>query len=306
MWSQGRFSRPGLDGDDMQAFARTVVRLGFRYVEISYVIPPTGVEQLIATNEVDIVSLHSPTPRVKTDSDRFSDALNLGSLDPDERALAVQRARVTIDFAARAGARCIVVHLGNIGPGVFEEELQLRRLYHNGIRDGEEVQTQRARALARRTESAARYRSEASRSLEEIVEHAARAGVAVALENRFRYHEIPDVDEMADLLSAYPADLVGFWLDVGHTQVLDRLGLAAGERWLETLADRCLGAHIHDTDGLNDHRAPGQGSTDWEHFARLLPPHVPRVLEINQKTPEEQIAASIPFLMEHGLLPSLI
>jgi len=55
-------------------------------------------------------------------------------------------------------------------------------------------------------------------------------------------------------------------------------------------------------DGLGDHRPPGHGTADWDYIARLLPPHIPRVLEINQRTPEEDVAASIPFLRARGVL----
>jgi len=73
-------------------------------------------------------------------------------------------------------------------------------------------------------------------------------------------------------------------------------------RWLDELGDRCLGAHVHDVDGLADHRAPGLGDVDWSYIARGLPPDAPRVFEINQKQPEEAVAAAIPFLRERGVL----
>src|SRR5712691_11665171 len=109
MWSQGRFRDGGAETDDMSAFAQTAARLGFPHIEINYAIPPAGVETLLATNHVGIVSLHSPTPRVKTPDGKMSEALNLASLDEEERAFAVTRARITIDFAVRAGARFVVV-----------------------------------------------------------------------------------------------------------------------------------------------------------------------------------------------------
>src|SRR3989442_1417373 len=139
MWSQGRFPRDGADGDDMAAFAQTAARLGFPHIEINYAIPPDGVETLLANNHVGIVSLHSPTPLIKTPDGRTSDALNLAALDEDERSLAVQRALATIDYAARAGARYVVVHLGGVSNAVFHEERELRRLYDAGTRDGDEV-----------------------------------------------------------------------------------------------------------------------------------------------------------------------
>jgi sugar phosphate isomerase/epimerase len=109
---------------------------------------------------------------------------------------------------------------------------------------------------------------------------------------------------MRELLDQYPPEVAGFWLDVGHAEVLDRLGLELHDRWLNELGDRCIGAHVHDVDGLADHRAPGHGTADWPHYAEKLPPNVPRVFEINQKVDEERVAAAIPFLRERGVLPS--
>ena len=87
-------------------------------------------------------------------------------------------------------------------------------------------------------------------------------------------------------------------------EVLDRLGLVPKHRWLNELGERCLGAHVHDVDGLADHRAPGLGDVDWSYIARGLPPDAPRVFEINPKQPEEAVAAAIPFLRERGVLAS--
>lgn len=303
MWSQGRFPRAGAQGDDMEAFARAAARLGFPYVEISYVVPPEGVEQLLAAGQVGISSLHSPTPRLKASDGRWADALNLASTDEEERAQAVAFARQTIDYAAQAGARYVVVHLGGIGSGMFQEERELRRLYDQGTREGEEVEALRRRARELRAEAAPRHLPQARRSLAEIAEHATRRGVAIGLENRYHFHEIPSADEMQELLAEYPPHVVGYWHDVGHAEVLDRLGLIDKRRWLQELGHRCLGSHVHDVDGLADHRPPGQGSVDWDYVARGLPPQAPRVFEINQRMPEEAVAAAIPFLRQRGVLP---
>src|SRR3989337_3196378 len=101
MWSQGRF--PHKDRDSMARFAETSSQLGFPAVEINYVIPPEGVEELLASNHVSIASLHSPTPRVKAAGGRWSEALNLAATDEAERALAVRLARATADHAVPAG-----------------------------------------------------------------------------------------------------------------------------------------------------------------------------------------------------------
>jgi sugar phosphate isomerase/epimerase len=303
MWSQGRF--PLGDRDSMHQFAQAASRLGFPAVEINYVIPQEGVDELLTSNHVSVVSLHSPTPRIKAGG-RWSDALNLAALDEDERAQAVRLACATIDCAAQAGARYIVVHLGAIEtqgkPRMLESERQLRRLFDSGVREGEEVEALRRQTLVERRHGALQNLPQARRSLADIADHAAGTGVAVGLENRFHHHEFPSLHEMHELLDGYPPDVVGFWLDVGHAEVLHRLGLIPKDLWLNELHDRCLGAHVHDVDGLADHRAPGLGDVDWSYIARGLPGDVPRVFEINQKTPEDAVAAALPFLREQGVL----
>jgi sugar phosphate isomerase/epimerase len=164
------------------------------------------------------------------------------------------------------------------------------------------VEALRRQIILDRRPGALQNLPQARRSLADIADHAAGTGVALGLENRFHHHEFPSLDEMHDLLDGYPPDLVGFWLDVGHAEVLDRLGIIPKNRWLDELGERCLGTHVHDVDGLADHRAPGLGDVDWSYIARGLPPDAPRVFEINQKTPEDAVAAAIPFLRQRGVL----
>jgi len=303
MWSQGRFRGDGKQADDMLAFAETAARLGFPAIEINYVIPPEGVEALLSNDYIGIVSLHSPTPRIRMDDGKSSDALNLASTDEEERGLAVERARVTVDHASRCGARYMIVHLGGIDGAMFDEERELRKRYDAGERDGAEIDLLRRGAVERRGEAAKTHLPLAKRSLAEIAEYAVTRNVAVGLENRYHYHEFPGPGEMRELLEEYPPEVAGFWLDVGHAEVLDRLGLDRHDRWLNELGDRCIGAHVHDVEGLADHRAPSHGTADWPHYAQKLPPAVPRVFEINQKVDEQQVAAAIPFLRERGILP---
>ena len=304
MWSQGRF--PHENRDSMARFVEAASRLGFPAVEINYVIPPEGVEEILASDHVSVASLHSPTPRVKAANGRWSEALNLAAADEEERDLAVRLACETVDHAVRAGARYVVVHLGGIESGgrseMFEGEKRLRRLFDEGVRAGAEVDAVRSEADAARLEGAGRNLPRARRSLAEIAEHAAGRGVAIGLENRYHYHEFPGIEEMHELLADYPPTVAGFWLDVGHAEVLDRLGLVAKERWLDELGARCIGSHVHDVDGLADHRAPGLGDVDWSYIARGLPADAPRVFEINQRTPEDAVAAAVPFLRERSVL----
>jgi sugar phosphate isomerase/epimerase len=303
MWSQGNFKRDGDDHDHMPDFAAKAVDLGFGHVEINYVIPPASVDALLESGHVAFSSVHSPCPRVKMPDGRHSEHFNLAAQDQEERRLAVDVAKASVDTAVRAGTGYLVVHLGGIGGEMFEEEKKLRKGYDSGSLSADEVERLVQSARARRHEMTPDWFPNAHRSLAELAEYAAPRGVVIGLENRYHFHEFPDPDEQQILLAEYPESVAGFWLDIGHAEVLERLGFHDHTRWLNELGRRCVGTHVHDCDGLADHRAPGHGTADWPHYAAKLPTDIPRVYEINQRQPAEWVAAATPFLREVGVLP---
>ena len=295
MWAQGRFQRLG-------DFVATARRLGFGGIEINYTVEPQGLAELLATGDGAYPSFHSPVPRVKAGNGRWNDELSLASLDEEERRQAVAAAITTLDWAAKVGAAHVVIHLGGIGDQMLPAERQLRQFFDVGQINTYAGELLRADCRRQRAEGAPAHLAAAKASLRELADHAARLGVALGLENRYYYHEIPDPDEALELLADYPPTVVGYWHDVGHAEVLDRLLLIEKRRWLQQLGDRCLGVHLHDVVGLKDHQAPGQGDADWGYIARYLPPTAARVCEINQRTSEEQVAAAIPYLLKRGIL----
>ncbi|MDP2950036.1 MAG: TIM barrel protein, partial [Chloroflexota bacterium] len=236
MWAQGRFHHLG-------DFVQAVRRLGFPRIEINYTVAPQGLDELLEAGDAIFPSLHAPVPRVKAANGRWSDELNLASLDEEERRLAVDLGHTTIDWAAKVGASCVVLHLGGVGSEALPPEKELRRLFDAGQANSYGASARggfRADCHRLRTEGAPAHLAQARASLHELADHAAALGVALGLENRYHFHEIPNVDEMKLLLADYPPAVVGYWHDVGHAEVLDRLGLIDKHRWLRELGDRCL------------------------------------------------------------------
>jgi sugar phosphate isomerase/epimerase len=295
MWAQQeRF-------DDMHDFVRAAEALGYAMIEISHSTPSERFERLMNGSGARLSSIHAPSPLVDVGGKRNS-SLNLASLDEEERRAAIKFTKGSIDHAAAAGARFVVVHLGGIGSKMFESELKMRRLYDSGTRGGEEYESLRRETLERRAEEAPPYFERARETLAELVAHAQERSVAIGLENRLHHHEFPLADEAMALVADYPPDAAGYWHDVGHAEVQARLGYVDKRMWLETCAPRTIGSHLHDVDGIGDHRAPGHGDVEWEYIAAGLPPTALRVFEINQREPDESVAGAIEFLRDRGVV----
>jgi sugar phosphate isomerase/epimerase len=298
MWAQqDRFER------DMGTFRRLVASFGFNAIEVSHSTEPDGLEVLMRDGEVPLSSLHAPTPRRKLPDGRLNGDANIASPDEDERTLATEETKRTIDYAARYGLKLVVVHLGGVGNHMTDLERTLRRLVEAGEGESDLAHLTRQQLARWRAEYATVHLEAARRSLAELVEYAAPHRVALGLESRLHYHEIPHPDEALELLAGYDNSAAGYWHDVGHCEVQARLGMIDRWSWFPKLTSRTIGAHLHDVDGILDHRAPGNGDVDWTYIARGLPPTALRVFEIDQRQPEDAVAASIAYLKERGVVP---
>ena len=295
MWAQQeRFA-------DMHEFARTAQALGYDAIEVSHSTAQEGLERLMDGAALPLSGIHAPAPKI-TVNGQPNGTLNLAALDEEQRRTAIDHTKRTIDYTARAGARFVVVHLGGVTHEMLESERTQRRLFDSGTRDGPEVDALRRETVERRAELAPQYLERARSTLAELVAYAREREVALGLENRLHHHEIPLPEEGLTLLADYPADQVGYWHDVGHAEVQWRLGYVDKRAWLDALRPRTLGCHLHDVEGIGDHRAPGDGDVEWDYIAQGLPADALRVFEINQRQPEEGVAGAIAFLRERGVV----
>jgi sugar phosphate isomerase/epimerase len=287
---------------DMHLFVDEVLALGYDAIEISHLTPQVPFDRLLSREGVRITSIHAPAPLVRNPNDRSNSSLNLAALDDAERRAAIDYTKASIDLTKQAGGRYVVVHLGGVGNKMYDAELQLRRLFDSGTREGNEVEALRAAIIERRGKEQAPWLEKARETLRELVAYASDRGIAVGIENRLHYHEIPQPNEAAELLREYAPDAAGYWHDVGHAEVQARLGLVDKRRWLDVNGPRTIGSHLHDVDGIGDHRAPGAGDVEWAYIRDGLPASALRVFEINQGQSPESVRNAIPFLRDRGVI----
>jgi len=293
MWVKGRFSH-------MAGFAAKAKELGFTHIEANTSISPQMLSELIEA-AVPISSIHSPCPAVLSSRGIPISSLSLSSLDESERMEAVSFTKKTISLAASVRAKAIVLHMGEV-PIDLSLQDRLYQLCDESHTQTKEYSQAKEELVYQRISQAPPYLDAARISLQELSEYSRQKGIMLGLETRFHPHEIPNMEEMAELLNEIAESLVGYWHDVGHAEVQQRLGFSLHEEWLSRFRDRMVGIHLHDVLGISDHHAPGKGDMNWEMVAKYLPPGIVKVCEIGEWNDEEQMQGVVKFLQKNGIV----
>jgi len=293
MWAKGRFSH-------MAGFVAKAKEFGFTHIEANASISPQMLGELLKTR-ASISSIHSPCPATLSSRGTPTSSLSLSSLNDSDRMEAVSFTKRTIDLASSVKARAIVLHMGEV-PIDLNLQDRLYELHEGGYAQTKEYSLAKEELVHQRNYQALNYLDIAKKSLQDISEYSQQKGIILGLETRFHFHEIPNMDEMAELLNNVPGNLVGYWHDVGHAEVQQRLGFSLHEEWLSRFRDRMVGVHLHDVLGISDHHAPGKGDINWEMLTKYLPPKIVKVCEIGEWNNEEQIQGVVEFLQNRGVL----
>jgi sugar phosphate isomerase/epimerase len=302
MWAmQPRFER------DLPAFMTRAAELGYEAIEINHSMEPEQVGAILGAAILPVTGVHAPAPLERHAERGWNRGLNLASTDEEERRLGSEYTMRSVELAAEAGARHVVVHLGAAGNRPGNGERRARRLYDERTTRAEEFAEAAADARRERAEIAGPYLEAAERTLAELCAAAEAHEVTIALECRLNYFEIALPEEMRDLLAPYSAEVAGYLHDVGHAEVLHRLGVVDRQQWWDHAGDRLVGLHLHDVADLRDHRAPGNGDVDFRWLAARIAearPGAAVTFEIDQHEPDELVASGLELMREAGVLLS--
>jgi sugar phosphate isomerase/epimerase len=286
---------------DLRAFAERATELGYDAIEINASMDAQMAGAILAGGVLPVASIHAPAPLERHPTAGWNRDLNLASLDEPERTLAVSYTKRSVDLAANAGARYVVVHIGRVRDHDLAGERRLRELYARRDLVAEEWERTVDETVRERAGLVAPHIEPAQRSLAELAAYAEPRGVAIGIESMQPFHQLPLPDEAARLLEPYAPHVAGYWHDVGHAEILHRLGLVDRGAWFDVLGARLIGAHIHDMRGLTDHRAPGNGDVDYAWLAKRIPATVARTLEIDQHEPDDAVAHALDVLRQSAI-----
>ncbi len=274
--------------------------IGFCRFELNHKVSKSIYKQF-DSNQFYISTVHEPCPASYTYDERKSRDLEISSSDESLRLKSIDMIKRSIDLACSLGSKSVVIHPGAIA-GDHSRDYQLRQLYKNGQKGSVAYESLKTEMIAHRAQMAPPYLERVMQSLAEIIEYAKDTHITLALENRYRYYDIPLPDEMEQLLDLCKEDWFGFQYDTGHAQTLDVLGLVDSNEWLTRFANRMIGVHLHDVIGTTDHQVPGRGEIDFKKIAPFIPGTALRTVEVNPQASLQELAAGLEVLAESGCI----
>ncbi|HOE70401.1 MAG TPA: HAD-IA family hydrolase [Brevefilum sp.] len=293
MWGVGQpcpFNQTFIDGR----------KAGFARFELNHRVTTKLIEQF-DHDQFYIASVHEPCPTTISYEDRKQMDITISNLEETIRVRAVDDIKRSIDTAVKLGARLVVIHPGAITCDRWRDD-RLRALYRQGHRHTSEYQALLEDVIAHRETLVQPHFERVLISMQEIIRFSTGSGISLGLENRYRYYDIPLLDEMEQLLALCDANWYGFQYDVGHAHTLDVLGMVSHFEWLERFSSRMVGVHFHDVIGITDHQVPGQGDVDFTAISRYIPDSAQLTLEIGPKASLTDLVEGLQRLADHGCI----
>lgn len=118
----------------------------------------------------------------------------------------------------------------------------------------------------------------------------AAPGLKIALRPEVSAASLLDPSRFRMLLEEIPGADLGYWHDVGVTEMRAASGLEEPGAWLDAFANRLHGTTLQDFAGGAMHLPPGIGTVDWGLLAEYLPRQATRVLAVAPSYPGEVLA----------------
>jgi len=290
-WWFNRVSR----GDEIVS---DILELGLKGVELEYRMSNPIFQQMKPKlNKVlNVLTIHNffPLPEAIPPDKASGDLFLLSSTESDERSNAVRYTIRTIEHAHELGARAVIFHLGRVD--MSNPAQDFFRLYRNGkIVEKEGLAFVGEQKLIREA-SKKRNLDAVLLSLERLNREAEKWGIFLGIENRYHFHEIPDLEEIGLILRKFEGGNIRYWHDVGHAMAQENIGLNRQRDLLDSYSEEMIGIHLHDARGLDDHLAPGQGEVDYNEIRSFMKPSIIKILEVHPKVTRDELLEGIRFI----------
>lgn len=265
--------------------------LGFNAVQLDCKITEKLLIQMDSQIRIGmkVVSVHNfcPVPPGVLRENADADLFLLSSPYKDEREEAVKHTLRTIELAADLEIPVVVLHLGYVD--VKDESKRLFDFYEWGEREFEAFGKLVTELRGKRERKQQRYQDAVLFSLDKLNRRAMDLDILLGLENRPRYHQIPDFYELELFFAEFEGGNLRYWHDTGHAAIQEKVGILKQEKWLKTYSEQLIGIELHDVKELDEYLAPGMGELDFKEILRYVPEGIVKVLEIKEAENAEEI-----------------
>ena len=154
--------------------------------------------------------------------------------------------------------------------------------------------------VPKRNKTIEQMRQLAVETLEELIPHAEKRGIIIAVENGTEPTNTPD--ELVYYMDCFKHPNLGCCLDVGHMNCMAKKQNSAPSKYdgamlrcwnhniveqehcFDKLAPHIVTCHIHDNDGYHDdHDLPGNGTIDWQTLIPRIKKECPRLISLQSE-----------------------
>lgn len=282
------------------AVVEDVLYTGLSAVELGYSLLSGQADDIalhVRSGEISITSVHAFCPVPMGVSSGYPELYSICETNQQKRDSAYSAVLNTAEFAAKNGAKAVVLHAGRI-PMRFRSG-RLNSVVEKGHCFDSKHERVLLKAQNARDAKSAKPFEAMKRSLEKLIPRFESLGVILALENLPSIDAMPNEGEMQQLLAEFDSPFFGYWHDIGHGQVRENLGLINHIGIVKRMMPKIVGMHIHDVRApLDDHCMPPRGgSVRFDRFRDIVAgSSIPMVFEPMAGTPREMVREAVDFM----------
>ena len=263
-----------------EEIADKAMELGFKELELGFHTTQEQVKGFKARlDRIPVGSVHAFCPVPISAPQGYPELYLLADFDEEARKMAQLQIRRNVKFAAEMGAKTVVLHAGRVrADGLFS------RWWGSDLK----------RRIARGRKMIGILK----RELDALVPELEKNKVTLGLENLPYLEGFPAEWEIGEVVSEW----VRPWLDTGHDLVRKL------RRWPSDAAEMMstdslpfvqpIGLHLSDSQGADDHLAPGEGRVDFAELKSVARGARHLVFEPNAGVTEEDLKKGLAFIKE--------
>ena len=265
-----------------EEIADKAMELGFEELELGFHTTQEQVKGFKARlDRIPVGSVHAFCPVPISAPQGYPELYLLADFDEEARKMAQLQIRRNVKFAAEMGAKTVVLHAGRVrADGLFS------RWWGSDLK----------RRIARGRKMIGILK----RELDALVPELEKNKVTLGLENLPYLEGFPAEWEIGEVVGEW----VRPWLDTGHDLVRKL------RRWPSDAAELLpdipnlqnlpapIGLHISDSQGADDHLAPGEGRVDFAELKSVARGARHLVFEPNPSVTEEDLKKGLAFIKE--------